>query len=184
MRSMRSAADREAPGFSLIELMLALAIFGLLCAIAPPAYRDWIASQKLANQARFIVNTLEEARSEAIKHGYRINVCKTRDGHACADDGGWEAGWLVFVDENRNGQVDPDELVLRREGPVRDEITVRGNRPVEDYVSYTSLGHARLLNGALQMGTFVVCKPGQKALHVVLANSGRPRIEKTTQPCG
>jgi type IV fimbrial biogenesis protein FimT len=183
MHVQRRAPNRAAPGFSLIELMLGLVIFGLLFAFAPPAYRDWIASQQLANHARFIVNTLEQARSEAIKHGYRVNVCKTRDGHACADDGGWEAGWLVFVDENRNGLADPDELVLRREGPVGDEITVRGNHPVEDYVSYTSLGHARLLNGALQMGTFIVCKPGQKALHVVLANSGRLRIEKTRDAC-
>jgi hypothetical protein len=50
-------------------------------------------------------------------------------------------------------------------------------------VSYTGFGYARLLSGALQMGTFVVCKPGQKAIHVVLANSGRVRISKTTQPC-
>ncbi len=175
--------NRRPRGFSLIELMLGLVIFGLVFAIAPPRYRDWIASQQLANHARFIVSTLELARSEAIKQGYRVNVCKTRDGRACADDGGWEMGWLVFVDENRNGQADPDEIVLRREGPARDEITVRGNRPVEDYVSYTSLGHARLLNGALQMGTFVVCKPGQKALHVVLANSGRLRIEKGKESC-
>ena len=183
MHLRRPAGRRAARGFSLIELMLGLVIFGFLFAIVPPAYRDWIASQQLANHAHFMVNTLELARSEAIKQGYRVNVCKTRDGRACADDGGWETGWLVFVDENRNGNVDPDEQILRREGPARDEITVRGNRPVEDYVSYTSLGHARLLNGALQMGTFIVCKPGQKALHVVLANSGRLRIEKTRDVC-
>jgi hypothetical protein len=50
-------------------------------------------------------------------------------------------------------------------------------------VSYTSFGFARTLNGALQMGTFVVCKPGQNAIKVVLANSGRARIDRTTQPC-
>ncbi len=179
----RCAVYRES-GFSLIELMTALVVFALLLAIGPPTYRDWIATQQLANHAHFVVNTLELARSEAIKHGYRVNVCKTRDGRRCADDGGWETGWLVFVDENRDGQPDSNESVLRREGPAGNQITVRGNRPIEDYVSYTSLGHARLLNGALQMGTFVVCKPGQKALHVVLANSGRLRIEKTKDACG
>jgi hypothetical protein len=39
-----------------------------------------------------------------------------------------------------------------------------------------------MLNGELQMGTFVVCKPGQKAIHAVLANSGRVRIDRTVQP--
>ena len=40
-----------------------------------------------------------------------------------------------------------------------------------------------MLNGALQMGTLTVCRSGQKALHVVLANSGRVRVEKTGDRC-
>ena len=68
-------------------------------------------------------------------------------------------------------------------GRRRSGITIRGNRPVDDYVSYTSLGSARLLNGALQMGTFTVCKSGRRAIDVVLANSGRARIQKTAVVC-
>jgi type IV fimbrial biogenesis protein FimT len=174
---------RTERGFTLVEIMIALVIFALLLSAALPAYRDWIAAQQLANHAHFIADTLDLARSEAIKHGYRVNLCKTRDGRQCTDDGGWEQGWLLFVDENHSGQVDDDETVLHSEGPARDGITMHGNRPVEDYVSYTSLGHARLLSGALQMGTFVLCKSGQNALKVVLANSGRARIDKTTDRC-
>ncbi len=172
-----------ARGFTLIEILIALAIFGVLLRLGLPTYRDWIASQQLANHAHYIADTLDLARSESIKHGYRVNLCKSRDRRVCTDDGGWEQGWLLFVDENDSGQVDDDESVLRREGPAGNEITMRGNRPVEDYVSFTSLGHARLRSGALQMGTFVLCKPGQNALNVVLANSGRARIDKTTDRC-
>jgi type IV fimbrial biogenesis protein FimT len=173
-------ADR---GFTLIEIMIALVIFAILVGAALPSYRDWIAAQQLANHAHFVTDTLDLARSEAIKHGYRVNVCKSRDLRVCTDVGGWEQGWLLFIDENDSGQVDDDELVLHREGPAGNAITMRGNRPVENYVSYTSLGHARLTSGALQMGTFVLCKPGQNALNVVLANSGRARIDKTGDRC-
>ncbi len=173
-------ADR---GFTFIEVMMALVIFGVLLTTALPAYRDWIAAQQLANHAHFIADTLDLARSQAIKHGYRVNVCKSRDRRQCTDLGGWDRGWLMFVDENRSGQIDDDTIVLHREGPAGNGITMHGNRPVEDYVSYTSLGHARLLSGALQMGTFVLCKPGQNALKVVLANSGRARIDKTKVRC-
>jgi type IV fimbrial biogenesis protein FimT len=170
-------------GFTFIEVMIALVVFGVLLTTALPAYRDWIAAQQLANHAHFIADTFDLARSEAIKHGYRVNVCKTRDRRRCADVGGWEQGWILFVDEDRSGQVDDDTIVLHREGPAGNGITMHGNRPVEDYVSYTSLGHARLLSGALQMGTFVICKSGQNALKVVLANSGRARIDKTKDRC-
>jgi type IV fimbrial biogenesis protein FimT len=171
-------------GFSLIELLIAVAIFGLLVLAAGPSYRHWIAAQQLANHAHFLAGMLNQARSEAIKSGYRVNLCKSRDRQQCADDGGgWESGWILYIDENQDGEIGGDEPVIRREGPPGNDITVRGNRPVADYVSYTSLGHARMLSGALQMGTFVVCKPGQDELHVVLANSGRARVQPTTQPC-
>jgi type IV fimbrial biogenesis protein FimT len=188
---MPHRADRAVPpglggraGFSLIELLIAVAIFGLLVLAAGPSYRHWIATQQLANHAHFLAGTLNQARSEAIKSGYRVNLCKSRDRRQCADDGGgWESGWILYVDENQDGEIGDGEPVIRRGGPPGNDITVRGNRPVADYVSYTSLGHARMLSGALQMGTFVVCKPGQDELHVVLANSGRARVQPTTQPC-
>ena len=87
-------------GFTFIEIMIALVIFGLLTA-ALPAYHDWIAAQQLANHAHYVADTLDIARSEAIKHGYRVNLCKTHDRRQCSDVGGWEQGWLLFVDENR-----------------------------------------------------------------------------------
>jgi prepilin-type N-terminal cleavage/methylation domain-containing protein len=177
------SANSMQRGFSLIELVVALVIFGALLAIAPASYHDWIASQQLANHARFLAETLDIARSEAIKHGYRVNVCKSVDRRQCTTRGGGESGWVMYVDENHDGDIDSDEQVLRREGAAPDGITVQANHPVANYVSYTSLGHARLIGGALQMGTFVVCKSGQDALKVVLANSGRARIDKTRDRC-
>jgi len=181
MRSRPSNIDTA--GLTLIELLIALALFGLILGLAAPSYGEWIASRQLANHAEYLAETLNRARSEAVKQSTRVNLCKSRDGRQCTDAGGWESGWIMFGDANRSGDVDGDESVLQIEGPPGNGITVRGNRPVEDYVSYTPFGFARSLNGALQMGTFVVCKPRQNAIHVVLANSGRARIDRTRQPC-
>ena len=170
-------------GSSLVEMAIALAIAALLLTLGVPTYRDWIASQQLLHHAQLLAQTLTLARTEAVKHGYRVNVCKSTDGRECADTGRWDMGFLMHTDDNADGVVDVDEALLRAEGPAPHDITISANRPVDDYVSFTSLGHARLLNGALQMGTFTVCKPGRDALLVVLANSGRVRIDRSRQRC-
>ena len=170
-------------GFTLIELLLGICLLCLIVTFAVPSYGRWIASRQLANHAEFLHQSLNLARSEAVKRGLRVNLCKTVDRHQCAETGGWESGWIMFVDANKSGEIDAAEDVLHVEGPPGNRITVRANQPLADYVSYTSFGFARQLNGALQMGTFVLCKPGLNAIHVVLANSGRARIDRTAILC-
>ena len=58
-----------------------------------------------------------------------------------------------------------------------------GNGPVDDYVSFTPLGEPRRLSGALQMGTFTVCRSGQDEVQVVLAATGRVRTVRTRTRC-
>ena len=169
--------------FTLVELVVALAIAALLAAVALPAFSDWLGAYQLANHAKHLAESMTRARTEAIRRGHRVNLCKSADRQHCADQGRWDAGFMVFVDVNHDGHVDADEPVLGIEGPAPPGITMGANQPLDDYVSYTSLGHARMLNGALQMGTFTVCRSGQRALHVVLANSGRVRVERTSNRC-
>ncbi len=176
------AANRDA-GVTLIEAVTALAIFALLIGFGVPSYRDWIASRQLADHAEYLAQTLMQARSEAVKRQARVNVCKSGDGKQCATGGTWSAGWIMYEDDDRDGSIDAVESVIRHEPAPGHGITVTANRPLDSYVSYTSFGYARMLNGALQMGTFVVCSPGQKAIDVVLANSGRVRISRTKQIC-
>ena len=144
----RNPDASPAGGFTLIELLTAVVLLGALLMTAPAAYADWIAAQQLANHTRYFADTLQLARSEAIKHGFRVNVCKSSDGRQCDARAGWESGWIMFVDQNRDGEVEDEEQIIRREGHAPDGVTVTANHPVADYVSYTALGHARLLSGA------------------------------------
>ena len=179
----RRTSRATTAAFTIVEMLIALAIAGMLAALAAPAFHDWLAAYELANHAKHLAETMTRARTEAVRRGHRVNLCKSQDRSHCADLGFWDAGFLVFVDINRNGRVDDDEPVLEIGGAAPRGITIAANRPLDDYVSYTNLGQARLQNGALQMGTFTVCRRGQQALHVVLANSGRVRIEKTGERC-
>ena len=168
---------RQPSGLTLLELMIGLAIGAIVCALGVPAFGTWFAGQQVQDRAEALLHTLDLARSEAVKHGDRVDVCPA--GGTC-DAGAlpWEAGWIVVPDANRDAS-----RAIARERPASDGVTIRGNRPVADYVSYTSAGYARRIDGALQMGTFTVCRRGHKARKVILANSGRARIERTADAC-
>jgi type IV fimbrial biogenesis protein FimT len=184
IRAFMPAASRtRCRGFTLVELLVAAAIVATLLAAGTPAFYEWLGAYELANQAKHLAETMTRARTEAIRTNHRVSVCKSPDQRQCADGGSWEQGFVVFVDENGNGRVDAGERILEIDGRSARGITITANRPVDDYVSYTSLGSARMLSGALQMGTFTLCRRGQRQMHVVLANSGRVRTERTTSIC-
>jgi type IV fimbrial biogenesis protein FimT len=170
-------------GWTLMELMIVLAVASLMLAAALPHYRDWIATHQLANAGQQLTASMSYARSEAIKRSTRVSLCRSADGRQCATNVGWESGWVVFVDDDQDGHVSADEAVLRAEVAASTGIRISGNRPVEDYISYTSLGQARLISGGLQMGTLTVCRSGLRAIQVVLANSGRVRTETSRDLC-
>jgi type IV fimbrial biogenesis protein FimT len=170
---------RPAPvhGFTLVELIVALALAALLMTTGVHGLGAWLTEQELRDRADALLHALQLARSEAIKRGARVDVCPA--GGACA--GGplpWEDGWTVVADATREAQP-----AILRERQAANGITIRGNRPVADYVSYTSQGSARRFDGALQMGTFTVCRPGLRARKVVLASSGRARVETAAERC-
>jgi len=163
---------------TLVELMIALAIAGIVCALGAPTLGAWLAEHQLQDRADALVHALDLARSEAIRRGNRVDVCPG-DGACEAGAMAWEGGWVVVPDDTRATAMD----ILARERSAPAGITIHGNRPVADYVSYTSAGHARRFDGALQMGTFTLCRSGQRARKVILANSGRARIETSADAC-
>ena len=167
----------------MVELVVALGLAALLICLALPTYGDWIATSEIMNEAQHLAGSLDRARSEAINGGLRVNLCQSAGGRTCVPAGSWERGWILFIDSNGDGQVNPGERVLWTSDAVAPGITMAANAPLKHYVSYTSLGHARLLDGALQMGTFTVCRRGRNAVEVVLAHSGRVRIAKTKAVC-
>ena len=172
-----------ATGLTLLELLTALAVGGVLLALGVPAYRAWVADLEMRDRIEALVVTMGRARSEAIKRQTRVVLCPSDDGRVCAAGGRWEGGWIVFADSNDDGDRDADEILIAVEPPSRPGITIRGNLPVSQYVSYTSYGHTRMANGALQMGTLTVCRSGSKAVEVVLANGGRVRVDRTRARC-
>lgn len=87
---------RYSRGFTLIELMITLSILAILIAIAAPSFRDTIQNSRTLTIANDLTTALQFARSEAVKRGVRVDICR-RNANACANATDWGNGWLVKV---------------------------------------------------------------------------------------
>lgn len=170
-------------GLTLIEILVVVAVVAVLQSIAVPAMADLINSSRNSAVLNTLYSSLIMARGDAILRNQRTVVCKSDTGDQCKSSGGWGQGWLVFRDSNNNAQLDADEQVLVRQGPVPSSVHLTGNLPVSRYVSFTPRGSAAYVSGAFQAGTLTVCSPSTgeiQAKQIVISIAGRPRMVTTT----
>lgn len=173
-----AASRRHVGGLTFVEVMVAVVIAFVLMVIGTPYVLGMFRTAGVTTQAHEFLSTLNFTRSEAIKRNQRVSVCKSADGLECTTAGGWEQGWIVFVDSGHAGQPADTANILRVRGPLRDKTTLTGNMPVRNYVSYVGTGATQMLSGAFQAGTLTLCQHG-RGVKFVIARAGRVRTEST-----
>ncbi|MBK7541915.1 MAG: GspH/FimT family pseudopilin [Candidatus Competibacteraceae bacterium] len=170
-------------GFTLIELVVTMLVAVIVLTLGVPSFQATINNNRLTAGANELVGALHLARSEAIKRNVRVTLCKSANGTGCTAVGGYEQGWIVFVDPNSNATVDAGELVIRSYGPLAGGMTMLGGASVANYVSYVSAGMAQLvdgtpLNATPANTTLTLCKAGfaDSARQLVLGVGGRSQV--------
>lgn len=116
---------KRAAGFTLVELMIGIAVLALLMALGVPSFMNLVRNNRLVTQTNEVVTGLNLARSEAIKRGLPVSVCVSSDQTDC-DTGtpDWADGWIMFVDQGTAGELDGTDEVLLVGTPVSQGYTL------------------------------------------------------------
>lgn len=160
-----------APGFTLIEFMLALTVAAVLVTLALPAMRDFQQRQRIVSAANELVAHINLARLHAVNRREITVVCPAEDRAGCSGSNRWDRGWIVFRDPDRDGAPNRESDVLRVAGRL-------------DHLHADSGGRTRIryLPSGMAYGTNQTIKlcdresPSQSRA-VVVSNPGRPRVD-------
>jgi type IV fimbrial biogenesis protein FimT len=167
----------HARGFSLIELLVALAIAALLAAFAVPAVSGAFESTRARGAEAALVGSLARAASGASLSGTRAVLCPSRAGAAgCIDGVDWSEGWLVFQDLDQDRERDAGEAEIARQDALGGQVRLRttSGRPRIVFQGYGS--------NAGSNATFTVCdgRGAQYGRSLVLNNRGQLRTTFAT----
>jgi type IV fimbrial biogenesis protein FimT len=100
-------------GFTLVELMVTIAIAAVLVGVVIPGFFNLIANNRLTVATNELVTCMHFARSEAVRSEVPVSICASTDGQSCSGDLDWGRGWIIFSDKNgTNGMMDGDDELL------------------------------------------------------------------------
>lgn len=102
----------QAKGFTLVELMIVIAVAATLAAMAFPSFQSSIRANRVSTASNELMASFALARSEAIRSARGGGVCASADGKSCVA-GSWGDGWLVWTDTNADRALNEGEPVIR-----------------------------------------------------------------------
>lgn len=183
---------RLSKGFTLVELMVTVAIAAIVLGIAIPSFNSLMLNNRSVALGEDFAMALNFTRAEAVKRKERVSLCASDDGISCAAT--WTNGFMVFVDNapanNSVAPVVPDALgvtTILRVWPAQDPdatITVTNNGAAATFIRYTSRG---VLAQVANAEPFVInaqldgCS-GDSARRITVRLAGAVTVERVACP--
>jgi len=162
-------------GFTLLELILTLTLISVVTAFAIPSMTAFTKNDRLVTNINSMVGHLAYARSEAVKRSQQVSVCvsnNTDTPNPSCTGGGWEDGWIVYIDADANNSFDANEEVIKAHGPFAGNNAVTPNN-VGTQVIYDNRGYL-----ASNTGSLLLCdeRSGPHGKTINISTTGRVRM--------
>lgn len=167
---------RRTPGFTLVEVVIAMLVLAVLLAVAVPAWSGVLARSHAAAARAALLGTLTTAINHAAVTGSEVVLCPATTVD-CDNTWDWSRGWIAYADLDGDRRHDAAETLLHAQPALPDDIRL-----------LTSKGRKRLVfqpNGgnAGSNVTFTLCVGGGKdpVASLVLSNTGQLRSSKPSR---
>ncbi|WP_432468503.1 GspH/FimT family pseudopilin [Agarivorans sp. Z349TD_8] len=140
-------------GFTLIELLIAVAILMIIMVVAVPSMQSFIEDSKQRVTRDLLASSLNVAQQEAIRNNLSTYVCPTSSGTSCASAWGGNTGWLVYLDEHRDGSLsDANQIIVSYPSPKSAKLQYTPTSSNSVLLRFFPSGHALA-------GIFTICSP-------------------------
>ena len=169
-------------GFTLIELMVTLVIMAIFLTMAVPSFTGLIKNNRLISQTNALTTDINLARSEAVKRGVQVILCRSADATvavgalACGGTAQtWTTGWFVFAsgDSNSTFTAGTDTL-LKRSDPARKSLAILSDTNGDSNLVYNADGTIGNAGTVL----FAICddRGATNGRELEIINTGRPKL--------
>jgi len=170
----------KAAGFTLLELMIAIAVGAILLVLALPDFTTALQKNRIGSAADQLYVSLAEARGEAVKRRSAVHICPSADNDSCRNDGDWSDGWLIFVDTNDNNLRESGEPIIKAVPgtSLASGVSLGNEVAVANFVAFEATG-ATIGTGT--SGAFWICHSNSSVPSRQINVSLSGRIEDTTR---
>ena len=179
----RRAAHHTSAGFSLVELMIVLVIAAVLMSAGAPAMGSFLRNNRLQAGALDLLQSIQFARSEAVKRKVEVVLCRSADPRAATPSCGgsantWTTGWLVFASGDTNNTYESANDELLRVGlPRSADVAIRTNSTSNQNLEFSADGTT---DEGGSTARFAICddRGGAFGYQIDVPGVGRPKRMK------